>query len=482
MKIYGSLGSGVRFTRRFLDWRFLGAVVSFHLSVVGALASCSDGDDVLGAWGPDAAADTSDTTDTTEDAGGGAITRLPPDAATSDAGPRSVVCEASPCATSLTTTLGRDREGYCALLEDGRVACWGDNRTAELGRGETLDQASPIAAPVVGLSNITFLHHTCAIDKDGATWCWGTGPYLRDPSSPATTEHTPVKLPIPPATMVAVNWDLASNVAVGCAVVGAEVLCWGTNKNGQIAQVDSLDASSLGTFLPVVHALPPGAPIKQLAVGTASLVLRNDGTLLSWGATLPLGRMSSLAPSPYAEPIALSGVSGIDVGHDNACAVAQGIAYCWGSAEVLGSADWELVDPLKRALPSAVPTPEPLVQIDTIKPTGNAYRALRACAVGVSGDVYCWGGNTFGQAGDGTKEHATASVKVVGLPAPAVEVKTTPASTCALLTTGKIFCWGDDYHGQLGNGKRFEPSLTPIEVQLPCDTRREASRFRSAFV
>ena len=92
----------------------------------------------------------------------------------------------------------------------------------------------------------------------------------------------------------------------------------------------------------------------------------------------------------------------------------------------------------------------------------------RWCAVGASGAIYCWGFNESGQAGDGTKlDVLSDAVKVQGLPGPAADVKTTPNATCALLTSGKVYCWGSNYYGQLGSGNLKVPSLTPQEVALP---------------
>ena len=55
----------------------------------------------------------------------------------------------------------------------------------------------------------------------------------------------------------------------------------------------------------------------------------------------------------------------------------------------------------------------------------------------------------------------------MNLPGPAADVKTTATATCALLTSGKVYCWGSNYYGQLGNGRLKVPSVVPEEVVLP---------------
>ena len=83
------------------------------------------------------------------------------------------------------------------------------------------------------------------------------------------------------------------------------------------------------------------------------------------------------------------------------------------------------------------------------------------------GDRVLPGENGSGQAGDGTKNPAYRPVTVVGLPTRAAQVRTTHDATCVLLTSGEIYCFGNNYHGQLGNGVMRKSSLVPVKVSLP---------------
>lgn len=84
------------------------------------------------------------------------------------------------------------------------------------------------------------------------------------------------------------------------------------------------------------------------------------------------------------------------------------------------------------------------------------------CALRSNGELWCWGNNYVGQLGDGTTESRS-----VPAPVPSVEARQAAVGAefaCALRTSGQVSCWGSDLWGQLGNGDPPSDSLTPVDV------------------
>ena len=93
-----------------------------------------------------------------------------------------------------------------------------------------------------------------------------------------------------------------------------------------------------------------------------------------------------------------------------------------------------------------------------------------SCAVLSDGRVKCWGNNFKGALGNGTTnaflEPETSSVPltVTGIDN-AVAVEAGGRHTCAVLSDDSAKCWGDNRFGQLGTIERFrKTSNFPIDV------------------
>lgn len=87
-----------------------------------------------------------------------------------------------------------------------------------------------------------------------------------------------------------------------------------------------------------------------------------------------------------------------------------------------------------------------------------------ACAVTEIGKIYCWGENDHGQLGDGTTSNRSTPVAVDGVDS-AVAVAVGAFHSCGLLDDGTVLCWGKNQSGQLGNGTSNGKSPNPVAVE-----------------
>lgn len=69
----------------------------------------------------------------------------------------------------------------CASAANGKTFCWGPNRAGQLGDGSTTASRAPVQVDAIGTPTGELtgasggFAHGCAIDGDGAVYCWGAG-------------------------------------------------------------------------------------------------------------------------------------------------------------------------------------------------------------------------------------------------------------------------------------------------------------------
>jgi serine/threonine-protein kinase len=120
---------------------------------------------------------------------------------------------------------------------DGRVLCWGNNYTGQLGDGSRDDRARPTLVP--GIDDAIQVAagdlHVCVLRRSGRVSCWGRNEFgtLGDGTmGPRVIRLTPVD-----ARAVEDAVGISVGGAHSCARRrGGAVLCWGVNNHSQLGE------------------------------------------------------------------------------------------------------------------------------------------------------------------------------------------------------------------------------------------------------
>ncbi len=207
----------------------------------------------------------------------------------------------------------------------------------------------------------------------------------------------------------------------------------------------------------------PPVPVSIAAGRAHTCVVMSDATVRCWGGNTSgeLGDGTTVNRPSAVKVNGLSDVAQIAAGSGTTCAVRRdGTVWCWGSNSyhVLGGFSGAI-----SSVPVQITGIADAVSVGVSGNNGNAREfGQHGCVVRRTGGVSCWGGNAFGQLGNGTKTDSTVPVDVVGI-SDATQVAAGGAFTCAVSRSGSIKCWGSGAWGKLGIDDGNDHS-TPVEV------------------
>lgn len=240
--------------------------------------------------------------------------------------------------------------------------------------------------------------------------------------------------------------------------------------------------------------------IEQISMGTAHGCIRYTGGRLScWGSN-NRGQLGVGYPNTAENPVTVFsfGVTDVSARGNSTCAIVSGQLYCWGDNTYgqLGSGGTSTTP---VTLPQLISTPSGVYDVelntdwgcllfdstnrkltcwgsDSSGRLGNGATSSvyapsstailtgvqnfsisndNGCAVKTDGTAYCWGSDSYGQIGNGAVAGLIQSPSLLDIsaysPATAVQVVSGLYSTCLLLSTGAVTCWGESSSYRLGN-------------------------------
>jgi V8-like Glu-specific endopeptidase len=233
----------------------------------------------------------------------------------------------------------------------------------------------------------------------------------------------------------------------GRASAAADVDCNGT--------VDEADVKTLKRFVSGKLVTLPCNAVASIALGGQhSCVVMQSGRARCWGdnslGQLGLGNTLSIGDNEAAwatSDVALNGaVVSLAVGSGHNCALlVDGSVQCWGDGATgkLGYGDTENVGDNES------PASKGVLSLGA-KATFVAVGGTHSCAILEGGTVRCWGNNDFGQLGSGTPDaigddELPTAIDPIVFDSPAVALALGFDFSCALLETGRVHCWGENF-------------------------------------
>ncbi len=361
-----------------------------------------------------------------------------------------VACPAAPgpgTGLASVTEVAAALRHTCALLEGGRLKCWGDNDFGQLGQGHTRTLGDSTTDGVATIPTIDL----------------GTG-------------RT--------ATQIVANggFGTVSTVTIeighSCALLdNGSVKCWGHNAFGQLGLGDGMSRGDgpgeMGNALPAID-LGRGRTATQLAAGNFhSCALLDNGSVKCWGGNsygeLGLGDTNDRGDGPGEMGDSLPAIdlesartaTQVAASGGNSCALLDNRSVkCWGH-NLFGQLGQGHTRTLGDSTTDGVAT-IPAINLGSGQTaTQLALGEFHACALLDNRSVKCWGDNVFGQLGLGDTDARGDELNEMGDSLPAIDLGNGRTATqlaagrshsCALLDNGSVKCWGWNNSGQLGLG------------------------------
>jgi alpha-tubulin suppressor-like RCC1 family protein len=366
-----------------------------------------------------------------------------------------------------------------AIRSDGKLFTWGRNSSGLLGDGTTVDKFSPVQ---IGTSNWTMvemgLFMAAAIRSDGILFGWGNAGLVGDNTNIAKSSPTQI------AGAVANNsWStITCGRTTTLGITNGELYAWGNGTTlGLNSTVSRLSPVQVGSFTDwhdvkiyqyTAHGLRTNGALYSWGQGTSGEL--GDNTMVAKSSPVQIGADGDWWTTGYKTT--LGG------GNSHASAIkADGTLWHWG---INSAGNYGRVNGTSGNVSSPVVMGgqshgtgtrtkyQPFQILSTSSWSVVAAGTSHTMAIRSDGKLFTWGTNASGQLGDGTTVNKSSPVQIGsdswvmvaagGDHSLAIKAGVSPNP----LWYGTLWSWGKNDVGQLGIGLTGTANNRSSPVQI----------------
>jgi len=381
--------------------------------------------------------------------------------------------------TIIGVSLGSNHSS--ALTSTGRVFTWGHNYFYQLGDGTNIDRYTPTEITnqfdlnnnesIISLSLGSY--HSSALTSFGRIFTWGSNDYGQLGDGSTIQRITPKDVTqffdlYEDESIIKIS--LGSNYSSALTSLG-RLFTWGFNMHGQLGN-NSTEQSFIPIDITEFFSLNEVETLVDMSLGTShSVALTSSGRVFTWGSNqdgeLGTGYLDNdfyplliSTPTEITDKFNLSEsetIISMSAGHDHTLALSStGRIFSWGSNEFgqLGvGIKQDQIIPMDISSKFSLYAEENVVEMSL-----GTYLSVVLTS---TGRIFTWGFNYDGQLGDGTYIDKDEPIDITEkLPLHGEEKITyiiVGSQFVAILTSeGRMVLWGQNYNGQLGNGKKTD--------------------------